>query len=71
MATYRPKKEAAEGFSLTVNVPSEEGARAVDINEFPYTPQDAALEVILANHPLLTDRPDTSKKKSGEGSSGE
>lgn len=58
--SYRPKADVEEGFTATVNVPAEGGAKAIDIDKWPYETDDPQIQAFLDGHPQVTDRP---KKK--------
>lgn len=53
---YRPKS-GNEGLVLTI----ANGEKPLEIKDWPYTPEDASVEATLAEHELLTDRPEPKK----------
>ena len=56
--TYRPKADA-EGLSLTVQMGEGE---TLDVSSWPYTTEDYREQAALDQHPLVTDRPASTKK---------
>lgn len=59
---YRPKADAGENLSIDINLPNTEtGGDTLSISDWPYTPKNDAEDQALANHPLLTDRPEPKK----------
>lgn len=61
--TYRPHKNAEEGFEFTYNAAGE----TTVIDSWPHESEDSAEQQLLESHPQITDRPEPKKKEESGG----
>jgi hypothetical protein len=58
---YRPKS-GKDGLSIDINIDRDKSLHLA-ASDFPYTPKDDAEVDALANHPLVTDRPEPKSQR--------